>query len=223
MASCAPIATFCGFWSSRAPGGSVAWGHAGNDDGQQRLVFPLLAEATPRPSWVRGLVMCALILALLSVAVLMAVSQLRPAAAGKLAVGPMERAAGRGNISVFDLEAGSCLQDYDAGTDVREVLVVPCDAEHRAEVVASRRMPEGAWPGWEGIDEFATQRCVPAIRAAGVRQAPALRWSYVGPSETSWAARDDRVVTCLVVSVGEPLTGSVLADPDNGTGRENGG
>lgn len=204
----------------------MAWGHAGNDDGQQRLVFPLLAEPTPRPGWMGAFVVCAVILALLSVAVLVAVSQLRPAAAGKLAVGPMERAASRGNASVFDLEPGTCLQDFDADTDVREVLVVPCDAEHRAEVVTSHRMPEGAWPGWDGIDEFATQRCVPSLRAAGVRQAPqapALRWSYVGPSDTGWAVRDDRVVTCLVVSVGDPLTASVLADPDNGTGRENGG
>ncbi|MFW6090432.1 MAG: septum formation family protein [Actinomycetota bacterium] len=198
----------------------MAKGRADDGTDRQRVIFPLLAEPTPRSPWVGRLIVGTAILALLSVAVLVAVSHLRPAAAGKLAVGPLETAASRGKASVFDLEPGSCLQDYDAGTDVREVLVVPCDVEHSAEVVASRRMPQGAWPGADGIDEFASQRCVSAIRAAGVRQARALRWSYVGPSATSWADHDDRVVTCLVVSVGEPLVGSLLAD--DGTGSEDG-
>lgn len=221
------IATFGGLGPSETPGGSVGGGRNPGNDDQERLIFPLLAEPTPRPRWVSELVVGTVILALLSVAVLVAVSQLRPVPTGKLAVGmigldgrQLDHSGNRARTSAFDLEPGTCLQDYDGDTDIREVPVVPCDVEHHAEAVATLWMPEGAWPGRNAIDEFAAQRCVRAIYAAGVKPTRALKWSYVGPSATSWAVRDDRVVNCLVVSEDEPLIGSLLVEPQGRTGRD---
>ena len=111
-----------------------------------------------------------------------------------------------GQVSVFELEPGTCLKELADGAAVLNVSVVPCDEQHAAEVVASLRMPGGRWPGAAAVEEFATAQCVPAIHSAGVAANPDLRWTYFGPSESSWQTRSDRTVSCVVVSRGAALT-----------------
>jgi len=205
-------------WPFEIPGGSVAGGRDGDETtGQQRLIFPLLAEPTPRPPWVQNVIVGTVILAVLSIAVFVAASQVRAASAGKLAVGmagldgrQAERTGTRGRSPDLGLEPGTCLREYEGGSDIRQVPVVSCDVEHRAEVVARLRMPESVWPGSGAVDEFASAGCIRPIRIAVAASAPALRWSYLGPSGSSWDVHDDRIVACMV-NVEEPVIGSLMA------------
>jgi hypothetical protein len=185
------------------------------------LIFPLVAEPGPRRGWLGKVLAGGLITAVLIGGAIAAFDQLtsnptagkmalEAAGTGKAPDGASDVAAGR--FSVFELEPGTCLREL-ADTDVQDVPVVHCDVEHAAEVVATVRMPDGPWPGEIAVDEFAVERCVPAIHRAGVDERPSLRWTYFGPSESSWDLRHDRTISCLVVSEDEPLTGSVINEP----------
>lgn len=197
---------------SRTPGAS---------DESAQLIFPLVATPSRRRKWGKRV---AIGIAAGCVLVLVAVvAQLRaPSEEGEWSSvearvrdplpGPAP-AAGSGAASVFDLEPGTCIRELGDGPDVVDVAVVPCDVEHRAEVVATLRLPDGGWPGSVAVDEFAARRCVPLIEAAGITAPDELKWSYFGPSEVSWRQRADRTVSCLVVSRDVPLTRSLIDDP----------
>ena len=191
---------------------------ARNPDGSTPLICPLVAEPRPRQGWPGKAMAGGLICAVLAGAVVAALNQNRAPVTGKLAIVAsgtdklLDQANdGGGQFSVFGLEPGTCLRELADATDVQDVPVVACEDEHAAEVVASVRMPDGPWPGTAAVDQFATDRCVPAIQGAGVDASPNLRWTYFGPSESSWNLRYDRAISCLVVSRGEPLIGSVTS------------
>lgn len=201
---------------------------AAESDDPDRLIFPLVAEPAPRQRWVRTVVAGAVILGLLSMTVVVAVEQLwRLPGESKWAVvasaaDTQQRTANRSSVaaSVFLLEPGTCLRDFDGGTVVQAVPVVSCAIEHQVEVIATLTMPHMTWPGRLAMDEFAVDHCVPAIYDAGVEPTRSLKWSYYGPSESSWRFRGDRTVTCIVVSDDGPLTGSLIGESSDRPGNE---
>lgn len=186
-------------------------------DDNAALIFPLAAEPALHRKWVRKAAVAGLISALLAGAVV-AVNQLNhDTRTGKLASvasgadKPLTQMSGV-LLSVFELEPGTCLAELVDDTDVWDVPTVGCDNPHVAEVVAALRMPDGSWPGAAAVDGFAAERCVTAIHRAGVASSPNLSWTYFGPTEHSWNSRDDRTISCVVVSTGVPLTASVISD-----------
>jgi len=158
------------------------------------------------------------ITAILVAAVSVAVHQARPAttggkwliAAATPEPAPRVDASNRQQVSVFELQPGTCLSDIDVPADVQMVPVVPCYTEHQAEVIATLRMPGGPWPGRAVVDEFAVAECVPAVLRVRTEVRDDLQWTYFGPTENSWTVRADRTVSCLIVSRGAPLDGPVV-------------
>lgn len=175
-------------------------------EAEPQLIFPLVAEPVRRRRRARVALAAGAVGLTLAVLVT-AATQLRsqpttakwlsPVQPGETGPGPVGDPA-----SVFDLEAGSCLADLGPGSNVSQVSVVPCDVDHLAEVVATARMPDGLWPGLRAVEEFATDHCVPAIYEGGIEVGDDLKWSYFGPTESSWSIRADRTVSCLVVKGG---------------------
>lgn len=187
-----------------------------------RLIFPLLAEPGPRRGWLGKAIAGVVIGAVLVGAVVATFSRLdrnpTPGGAVGLASGGDETARPPGNgrerrLSVFDLEAGMCLREVADDTDLRYVPVVPCEQEHGAQVAVTQRMPDGPWPGPAAVEAFAGDRCVPAIHRVGVDASLDLRWTYFGPTESSWSLRHDRTVSCVIVSDDRSLTRSVVGTP----------
>lgn len=191
-----------------------------------QLIFPLVAKPSPRPAWVGKTLAGGLIVVALAVAVTVAFHQARTSAGGGkwagVTAGADEPPAqvdpdGATQASVFELQPGTCLRDADVPA-VQDVFVVPCETEHRAEVIATAQMPDGQWPGRAAVDDFAVQECVPAIFEVGMGSRRDLKWSYFGPTERSWTIRDDRRVSCMIVSDGSPLEGSIVSDPAASSG-----
>jgi hypothetical protein len=184
-------------------------------DEPAQLIFPLTARPSRRQAWKRRI--AAVVLGGLLVAgLVITASQLRSGedSAG-MSVAAAEPAGGtspqRGyQASVFGLGPGDCLADLGAARAARVVPVVPCDVAHRAEVVAVVQLSDGPWPGAAEVRDLATDRCVAAIRSAGIRTEAGLRWTYFGPSEDSWTTGADRTVSCLVVGSDAPLVGSLV-------------
>jgi hypothetical protein len=194
-----------------------------NPNDSTRLIFPLVAAPSPRPGWLGKAVAGGVIGAVLVGAVVATLSRLdqNPAPGGAAVVASGGEQTARppsngpeGRLSVFDLEAGMCLREVADDTDVRHVPVVPCEEEHGAEVAATQRMPDAPWPGPAAVEAFAGDRCVRAIHRVGVDAGLDLRWTYFGPTESSWNMRHDRTISCVIVSNDRPLTGSVVGTPD---------
>lgn len=184
-----------------------------------RLIFPLVAEPSRRGGRLSIAVAGGLIGAVLVGAVVAAFSRLdqHPVSDGAAIETsrvdqPVDSTGGGRDIrlSVFELESGMCLSEITGDPDITYVPVVSCDGEHLAEVAATLRMPDGPWPGPAAVADFARDRCVVALRPVGSDASVDLRWTYFGPTETSWTRRDDRAISCLIVSAGGPLTESVV-------------
>jgi hypothetical protein len=193
-----------------------------NPDDSTRLIFPLVAEPGPGRRWLGKAIAGGVIGAVLVGAVVATFSRLdqnsAPGGAAVVASGVDETARSQSNgregwLSVFDLEAGMCLREVADGTDLRYVPVIPCEEAHGAEVAATQRMPDGPWPGPAAVEAFAVDRCVPAIHRVRVDASLDLRWTYFGPTESSWNMRHDRTISCVIVSDDRPLTGSVAGQP----------
>ena len=199
---------------------------AQHTDESDQLIFPLLAEPSRRPPWAGMSVAAGVVVAALAVAVAVAVHQARIAPDSSksaiAAAGADERTvrAEVGSMvpaSVFELKPGTCLRNLDMRSDVQDVPVVPCTAKHWAEVIATVQIPEGPWPGRLMVDGFAVDECVQAIFEVGIEASDELKWSYFGPTESSWTVRNDRTVSCVIVSEGQPLEGSLVTVPAEGS------
>lgn len=116
------------------------------------------------------------------------------------------------STSVFELSAGDCFQDpSDASIEdgIRELPVVPCDTPHDNEVFAVVTLPDGDFPGQEGLQSVAEEECVAAFEEyVGV---PYDESDFVvfpiPPSSDSWE-QGDRELLCTLFLEGEQTTGS---------------
>ena len=193
-----------------------------NPDDSTRLIFPLVAEPGPGRGWPGKAIAGGVIGAVLVGAVVATLSRLdqhsAPGGAAVVASGVDATARPQSNgreglLSVSYLAAGMCLREVADDTDLRYVPVVPCEQEHQAQVAVTQRMPDGPWPGPAAVEAFAGDRCVPAIHRVGVDASHDLRWTYFGPTESSWSRRHDRTIACVIVSDDRSLTRSVVGTP----------
>ncbi|WP_084800353.1 septum formation family protein, partial [Promicromonospora kroppenstedtii] len=115
-------------------------------------------------------------------------------------------------VHPLQLVLGSCVESVPADGEVSEVLAVPCDASHTAQVVGRTDFADAAvWPGRDAVDKRIAQVCGTKQLGPVARTSPvAGSVSYVvwGPSEESWAD-GDRVGLCLATT-SEPITQDLL-------------
>jgi len=101
-------------------------------------------------------------------------------------------------------DAGRCVDLAGDGP-----VEVPCEGPHDAEVVGILELPDGTFPGEEGVPAAAEGPCRAALeRRFTAEQGERLELVLLVPTATSWA-RGDRTVTCLVEDPGGPLVGAV--------------
>ncbi|MFC6161335.1 DUF4190 domain-containing protein [Kribbella jiaozuonensis] len=96
--------------------------------------------------------------------------------------------------SVDDLAVGECFND---GTEEDEVVRQPCTLAHDGEVIADVTLPEGPYPGDNGVDKAADRACTPTFTSY-VGKSPddsELDLSYWTPTRSLWED-DDRLVVC---------------------------
>jgi hypothetical protein len=96
--------------------------------------------------------------------------------------------------SVDDLAVGEC---FDDGTKEAEVVRQPCTLAHDGEIIADVTLPEGPYPGDNGVDKAADRACSPQFTSY-VGKSPddsELDLSSWTPTRSLWAD-DDRLVVC---------------------------
>ncbi|MFC4116336.1 hypothetical protein [Nonomuraea zeae] len=104
-----------------------------------------------------------------------------------------------------ELRPGDCLDPMPTSA---VVTVVPCDRAHAAEYATTYILPEGAWPGADGLLRHIETGCGPRMRYVDARRDD-VEASGLAPSEAEWPR--NRTVYCLAVPrEGGHLVGRVI-------------
>ena len=112
----------------------------------------------------------------------------------------------------FALPVGSCLDDVASGF-ITSNNVLDCAEPHTYEVFSSFLVDDGAFPGDDALQTQATDRCGAVFGDfVGIPYADStLDYSYVAPTEDTWA-QGDREILCLIFDpVAGQTTGSLAA------------
>ncbi len=105
-----------------------------------------------------------------------------------------------GELSVFDLRSGDCLNPPDRVKDeLLKVNVLPCSEQHSQEVLAVRKIDDDDYPGDDAVRQKAERLCVdPFADYIGIDYVDSsLYLTYLLPSLRSWDD-GDQDVTCIV-------------------------
>lgn len=105
-----------------------------------------------------------------------------------------------GLVSVFGLELGDCLAEYDQ--DGTQFVPVSCDLPHEGEVFVDQDLPDGPFPGFETLNTQADELCFgqPFEDFVGLNYAESEIFSAVSvPTEQSWSG-GDRTINCILTS-----------------------
>lgn len=126
---------------------------------------------------------------------------------------PSGRIVGAGAVGTNALQVGDCFLEPPEGT-VLVVDAVPCAEPHAGQVVGVVEADDvDDWPGTGALAAQATDRCLRAVRTAGVAiTEPGLGLQGWVPDEGSWDEGDRRIVCWIGRSDGSRLTGDLLAD-----------
>jgi hypothetical protein len=112
-------------------------------------------------------------------------------------------------VSVFDLEAGMCIDGVrDAEGRVDQLAVVACDRAHDGEVFNVFDLDgdaDAAFPGPVEVDELAAVECEARFEDyIGLPfQESRFQATYIAPSGETWADGDREVVCFAYVARGE--------------------
>lgn len=112
----------------------------------------------------------------------------------------------------FALPVGSCLDDVASGFITGD-NVLDCAEPHTYEVFSSFLLDDGAFPGDDALQTQALDRCGAVFGDfVGIPYADsALDYSYVSPTEDTWA-QGDREILCLIFDpAAAQTTGSLAA------------
>ena len=105
---------------------------------------------------------------------------------------------GFGRVSVYGLEVGDCIADFDEAASW--FTVVPCAEPHDAEVFVDFEYPEGPFPGDETIDLDADELCFGQTFEdyVGLPYPDSAVFSLRSrPSDETWEL-GDRTVNCIL-------------------------
>ncbi|MFB2556706.1 septum formation family protein [Herbiconiux liangxiaofengii] len=114
------------------------------------------------------------------------------------------------DTDVFSLSIGECLNDTSE-TEVTEVPLVDCAAEHDFEVYSEFELTGDDFPGTDAINTQADAQCLEAFEAfTGISyDESTLGYTYFTPTEGSWTDGDDRLVSCLIGDPNGKVTGTL--------------
>ena len=114
------------------------------------------------------------------------------------------------DTDVFTLAVGDCLNDTE-GTQVTEVPIVDCAAEHDFEVYADFEIAGDEFPGDEAVTAEADEKCLAEFEGfIGVPyDSSVLGYTFFTPTEDSWTQGGDRLVSCIAGDPNGKVTGSL--------------
>ena len=112
-------------------------------------------------------------------------------------------------VTVDDLAVGECFDD--AGRDEDEVIRQPCTTDHDGEIIGNATLPDGPWPGEDGIDKAADRACTPLFTnyVGKPPSASELEPYFWTPTKQLWNDEDRLVVCAAYGPDDEPLTKTV--------------
>jgi hypothetical protein len=115
-----------------------------------------------------------------------------------------------GELDVFTIAVGDCLADAPEG-EVTSVVAIPCDEAHAYEAYHEFELAGDEYPGAEVVDEEAWTGCDAAFTEfVGLTyDESVLLVTYYTPTEESWNAQGDRIVTCVIGEEAGDTTGSL--------------
>lgn len=122
-----------------------------------------------------------------------------------------------GDVDVFQLEVGDCLNLDDSG-ELSSAAVVPCTEPHTEEIFHEFSLPDGEWPGKEAIDTAADEGCYEAFAGflGKAYEDSVLEYVFLAPLEGGWNDPNvkDRLVQCVIYEPGDggaakPVEGSL--------------
>lgn len=124
---------------------------------------------------------------------------------------------GGGRIVPSELRPGDCLDDanIDVIPDgdeamVEDIVLVPCDEPHDAEVFAAVRVPGDEFPGARAVDQRSVECIDLFAEFAGARYGSSSYEVYFYfPTEQSWELLDDRTIQCAIHDPSGQVTGSL--------------
>ncbi len=126
---------------------------------------------------------------------------------------PPAAGADPATTDVFALAVGDCLSSLPVGGGpVSEAPTVPCAEPHSYEVYFTYDLPDTPFPGQTAVTAIADAQCLTSFTTfAGIDYpSSVLVYSYLYPTEQSWAA-GDREVVCMVNDPTTPTTTGSLA------------
>lgn len=125
--------------------------------------------------------------------------------------------ADRGEISVFELKVGDCLDpDGEVSGPISEITVGPCAEPHTQEVFGVVTHPADVYPGPSEVASFADRGCLTELETSlGLTLDDDVFFSYMLPTLDGWNADgegEDRQIVCVLVFPNrEAVSGSVVA------------
>ncbi|NUT70260.1 septum formation family protein [Pseudarthrobacter sp. C4D7] len=114
----------------------------------------------------------------------------------------------RDGVAPAAYAVGDCFKDFDP--QALASTVVPCDAGHSAQLVATLHYPDTAeYPGAEALKAKALEVCQASRLGPAAKQFQ-LNYQRSFPSNTSWESGDRRVDCYVTADGGNVVTASVL-------------
>lgn len=115
-----------------------------------------------------------------------------------------------GDVDVFSLQVGDCINDDTLSGDVASAAAVPCGEAHDNEVYFSHMIEGDDFPGQEAVTTEADTACEQAFEEfVGVAYADSdLYFTHLTPTSGSWE-NGDREVLCLIYEPNQQVTGSL--------------
>lgn len=116
-----------------------------------------------------------------------------------------------GDIDVFELRVGDCLDGFTDDEQISTIRAVPCAEEHTDEIYAAVPIPDGdEYPGDDAIMELANTGCYDEFEEfIGIPWDDSeLDFGLLAPTEHSWD-EGDREVLCTVGIPNRTTTGTL--------------
>lgn len=120
-------------------------------------------------------------------------------------------------VNFVAITVGDCFDVPSAAPGGQALEYSSCDTPHDYEAYATHELPAGDYPGVEEFTTVAKSFCRTSFDTfvGGDYHRSVFDFSYIGPSQETWNALDDRDLTCILFPLdGQPTTGSA-----GGSGR----
>ncbi|SED50974.1 septum formation family protein [Ruania alba] len=102
---------------------------------------------------------------------------------------------------VATAEVGECTQIADLQSDeITEIPTVDCSEEHDAQFFHKFDLPDGDFPGNDGVQTAAEEGCMSEFEnfVGTPYQESALFGNFIAPTQETWDQANDREVLCIV-------------------------